>query len=286
MAAAHLLSLSLFLVMLSGLIHSVWNLFTKKSLNKSVFLWFCQWAAIVVFLPFFILRLDEVHSLPLTGGLIVLLSMALHGGYVLLLAFTYTSGDLSQAYPIMRGTSPLLVPLIGVLLLNESLKVIGWIGVILIVVGIWLVGDLRIKSLFKMTNKTMFLAGCVGIMITGYTVVDKIGLNYLSPIVLNEATNIGNLIALSAIALRSKELKREWKVNWRTIILGGILAPGGYLLFLWALQMAPVSQLAPMREIGTIFGVLLGIFVLGETQGRNRLLASVLITTGIILLAL
>jgi uncharacterized membrane protein len=56
--------------------------------------------------------------------------MLIHGVYVLLLAKTYTIGGLSQVYPIMRGTSPLLVPVIGVLVLSETLKLQGWVGIL------------------------------------------------------------------------------------------------------------------------------------------------------------
>lgn len=125
----------------------------------------------------------------------------------------------------------------------------------------------------------------VGIMISSYTIIDKITLKYLPPITLNEATNIGNLIALSWIAFRSGAIQTEWKINWRTIILGGILAPGGYILFLMALDIMPVSQLAPMREIGTVFGTIFGVFLLKEKQGKSRIIASILITLGIIILA-
>lgn len=278
-------AVALGLVILSGCIHSVWNLFAKKSKNKTVFLWYCQLAAVVIFLPVSIYEFHNLYTVAPVGWGFMLLSMALHGFYVLLLAKTYATGDLSQAYPIMRGISPLLVPLIGVSLLEEGLKWIGWAGVLFIVIGILVMGDFRAGKIASTANKTMLLAISVGIMITGYTVVDKVALKHFSPVLLNEATNIGNLMALSWIALRSQELVREWKLNWKTILLGGLLAPGGYILFLRALEMMPVSQLAPMREIGTVFGTLLGIFVLHEPQGKVRIIGSILITAGIILLA-
>jgi uncharacterized membrane protein len=273
------------LVILSGMIHSIWNLFAKKSINKPVFLWYCQWVAILGFLPFAVMEVGNMDPLPLAGWLFILSSMTIHGVYMLLLAKTYSIGDLSQAYPIMRGISPLLVPLIAVFILNEHLSIIGWSGVFCIVAGILLIGDFRAKKLSTMFNKTMIYAGSVGVMIASYTVVDKLALDYISPITLNETSNLGNLLALSWISLRSGVLVREWKVNWRTIILGGLLASGGYILFLNALKLAPVAQLAPMREIGTVFGALLGIFILHEPHGRERIIASILITLGIILLS-
>jgi hypothetical protein len=72
--------------------------------------------------------------------------------------------------------------------------------------------------------------------------------------------------------------------NWRTILLGGLLAPGGYLLFLYALTLAPAALLTPMREIGTVFGTVLGITLLKERQGPRRLAASAIVTAGVSLL--
>jgi drug/metabolite transporter (DMT)-like permease len=273
------------LVILSGLTHSIWNLFTKRSIDKNVFLWYCQWAAMLIFLPFVLIQWRTIGTVPVPGWLWIVASMVLHGVYVLLLAKTYTVGALSQVYPIMRGTSPLLVPLIGVLILNETLKLQGWIGVVCIVAGIILVGDRKTRGFRTFLDKSIVLAFMVGIMITAYTVVDKVTLEYIPSVTLNWATNFGNLLALTFIAVQSQGKRREWITNWKTILLGGLLAPGGYILFLRALEMMPVSQLAPMREIGTVFGTLMGIFILHEPQGRSRIAASILITLGIILLA-
>lgn len=279
-------SIALFLVVASGLIHSIWNLFAKKSVNKVVFLWFCQWAAIMIFLPFTVRELVALgHPLQSIGLILLLVSVLLHGIYVLLLARTYSIGDLSQVYPIMRGTSPLLVPLIGVLILGEHLSITGWIGVVFIVIGISLIGGFRLGSFSELPSTAVLLAFTTGLMITGYTVFDKIVLQYIPPLALNEATNIGNLLALSWIALRSGSIRTEWHINWKTIILGGVLAPGGYILFLKALQIMPVAQIAPMREIGTVFGTLLGVFILRESQGKQRIGASVLIVFGVIMLS-
>lgn len=280
---AHVMMFAMGLVLLSGLVHSVWNLFTKNSINKNVFLWYCQIAAIFIFLPFVLAELESLKNIPLVGWGLIIISMILHGLYVLLLAKTYSIGDLSQAYPIMRGTSPLLVPLIGVSFLHERLSIMGWVGVLAIVLGIMIIGNLSKISIAN--SRVIILAFSVGIMITSYTLVDKLTLQYFSPVMLNEVTNFGNLLALSWLAVKSQELLNEWKVNWRTIILGGLLAPGGYILFLYALQIMPVSQIAPMREIGTVFGTILGVYVLREQQGRTRIIASVLITLGVILLS-
>lgn len=246
-----------------------------------VFLWFTQIIAILFFLPSIIHEISRSNPDFTQGWIYILLSILTHAAYMLLLAKAYSFGDLSQAYPVMRGISPLLVPIFAVLFLDESLKLLGWVGIVVIVAGIFLIGGLSKRTL----NKAMVYAISVGIMITCYTLIDKAALQYIPPFTLNGFTNIGNVLALLWVVLQSGAIREEWVVNWRTIILVGVLAPGGYVLFLMALELMPVSQLAPMREVGTVFGTLFGIFLLKEPQGKSRILASILITAGVIILA-
>lgn len=275
--------LAIALVLGSGFVHSIWNLYTKKSMNKIVFLWICQIIAVIVLIPWTVAEWDAVHF---TGAalLIMLASVVLHGMYVLLLAATYTVGDLSQVYPIMRGTSPLLVPFMAVLFLDESLSPMGWVGVAAIVAGILFLSEIRLRQ--RSSARAPLLAFAVGLCIAGYIVVDKMALDYFPAVIVLQATNVGNVLVLTWAALRSRAIGQELRVNWKTMLLGGVLAPGGYLLFLFAVSLAPVAQLAPMREIGTVFGTLLGIFILKEQQGPRRIMTSILITAGIIILGL
>ncbi|CAG7644951.1 DMT family transporter [Paenibacillus allorhizosphaerae] len=275
------MSIAILLVLGSGFLHSVWNLYTKRSINKNVFLWFCQLIAIVIFLPWAVLEWDS-SGLTITGWGVIVASMIVHGLYVLLLAAAYTVGDLSQVYPIMRGTNPLLVPILGVTLLNEKLTAPGWMGVLAIVTGIVLLSNVKPKRNESVSFKAPLLALAVGICIAGYIVIDKLALQYVSAVVLNEATNIGNLLALSWATFKSSGIQTELRANWRIMLLGGLIAPGGYVLFLFALSLAPVAQLAPMREIGTVFGTVMGVLILREQQGVRRLISSVFITLGVI----
>ncbi|RJX38930.1 LuxR family transcriptional regulator [Paenibacillus pinisoli] len=271
------------LVLGSGFVHSIWNLYTKKSMNKIVFLWICQIIAVIVLMPWTIAEWDAFHFTG-TALLIMLVSVVLHGMYVLLLAAAYTVGDLSQVYPIMRGTSPLLVPFLAVLFLDESLSPMGWAGVAAIVAGILFLSEIKLKR--SSSTKAPLLAFAVGLCIAGYIVVDKMALDYFPAVIVLQATNVGNVLVLTWAALRSRAIGQELRVNWKTMLLGGVLAPGGYLLFMFAVSLAPVAQLAPMREIGTVFGTLLGIFILKEQQGPRRIMTSILITAGIIVLGL
>lgn len=282
-------SLAIFLVIMSGLLHAVWNLLAKRSVNPVVFLWSFQWVAVVVYLPWALAAIGG-HPVPMRGWMLLALTAAVHGTYVLLLANTYSLGDLSQVYPLMRGVSPILVPVLGVALLGERLSPPGWLGVGAVIAGIGMLGDWR-RPLSppggtRLAPKATWLALGVGLSIAAYTTLDKVTLHDVPAVALNDGSNLGNLIALSWWAIRSRAIKIEWATHWKTIIMGGIISPGGYLLFLTALHMAPVARLAPIREIGTVFATILGIVVLKETQGRRRIVASGLIALGVMVLAI
>lgn len=270
------------IVILSGVFHAAWNMLAKSSINKNVFLWYSQLVAILVFLPWAIVDLGTA-TFAWEGILLLAASAAVHGIYMLLLARAYMVGDLSQVYPIMRGTSPLLVPLVAVTILSEPLSIGGWVGILIIVSGIFMISDgFKIRS----QGLAVVYALGVGISITLYTVIDKLALQFVQPALLNLVTNLGNLAVLSVVSLRGNDLTKEWRTNKRAIVVAGVLAPSGYVLFLFALSLAPLAVLAPMREIGTVFATLFAIILLKEKHGARRIISSIIITVGIICLGI
>lgn len=281
-----MLTLAILLVVASGLTHAIWNLYAKRSRNKAVFLWSILALSSLVLLPSF---LKEIFSsvLPLEGYILIMLSLVLQGCYALLLTRTYEMGDLSQVYPIMRGTGTLLIPLIGVTFLGESLSVWGWLGLACIIICfIFLSGWSFHGRSTPLPRKPLLLALSVGLCTTCYVLVDKLNLEHLSALSLVEIANLGFMAALTPSVLASKQLKSEWVHNWKIIILGSVLNPGSYLLFLLAMKYAPIAHISPIRETGTVFATLLGILVLKEQQGFQRVISSIMIAVGIITISL
>lgn len=281
--------LPIVLVLASGMAHAVWSMFTKRSLNKSVFLWSIMMIPTVILLPVLIVELVR-EPLSMPAYALLVLSMALQALYSWLLSQTYELGDLSQIYPIMRGTSTLLVPLIGVAFLGETLSMFGWLGIACMIVGFTVlsgVGSRVGKSGSSVTgSKPVLMALCVGLCTTSYVFVDKLNLEHISPLSLLEVTNIGFVAGLTPALLASRQLRQEWQKNRSTIILGALLNPGSYLLFLFALQQAPMARLGPLREVGTVFAAFLGILLLKEQQGKKRILCSIVIFGGILLIGM
>lgn len=276
------------LVLASGLAHAIWSLFTKSSHNKSVFLWSIIMVTTVILLPTLIREL-WLHPLSLSAYGLLLLSACLQAIYGLLLTRTYTMGDLSQIYPIMRGTNTLLIPLIAVIFLRESLSLYGWLGLLCMIFGFLALSGIftgiRTGKLAHGSVKPFLMALSVGGCTTCYVLVDKLNLANISTISLLEVTNIGFVAGLTPIVIASRQLRMEWKLNYKIILLGAILNPVSYLLFLFAMKYAPVAQIAPLREIGTVFATILGIVVLKEKQGTLRILCSILILIGILMIS-
>jgi drug/metabolite transporter (DMT)-like permease len=279
-------TVALILVVCSGLMNATWNLFTKRSVNKVVFLWSIHIVAAIMYMPTFII---ELTTKPIggTGYALIAASMVFQGMYIYLLAKAYSIGDLSQVYPIMRGTGAMLVPMISVLFMNEHMSGIAWTGLAVLLLGIVALSGWgrRTGTNREVVSREIILTTfAIGLCITGYTLTDKLALEHISPLALIQVSHIGYIIVLTWSAVRSKQMREEWSTNWKTILLGAIMAPGSYLLFLFAMELAQVAQLAPIREIGIVFGTLFGILLLKEKQGRSRIIASVLIVIGVVLI--
>lgn len=288
-------ALAVLLVIASGALHASWNLFAKTSRSKTAFLWGAQLVGAIVTTPVAWLQLTRI-GWDQTAIAFAASSMLLHGLYMWLLAKAYTSGDLSYVYPIVRGIGPFLVPVFGVALLGERLHLQHTVGLLVLLAGILWLNDYSIYRGLRgdadgdkpVSRRTLGLAVAVGLTVAAYTLNDKAALGWggIEPLALNALSQISNALVLLPPALREGGIREEWKRNGGKIVLGAIFASGGYAIFLYALTWGDVARLAPMREIGTVFGTLFGIVLLREPQGARRIQASMLITAGFVLLGL
>lgn len=281
--------LALILVLCSGLAHSVWNLFTKSSIHKGIFMWLIHLLSFIILLPFLVIEFVQ-KPIPLEAYLFLALTITIQGCYCMFLTKAYQYGDMSQVYPLMRGMGAFLIPVLSILIYDESLSFIGWAGLIMIVVGMFSISGIKLNNGSvggRGNKKGLGFAILVSCCIAGYTLVDKQLLNYLSPIALIEVANIAYLIPTTFVAIYNRgHIGREWRANTKKILLGSILSPGSYLLFLFAMQLAPLAHISPVREMGTVFGTLLAIVVLKEKQGPNRIIWSSVIAFGIMTVGL
>lgn len=272
------------LVVFSGLIHALWNLFAKKSVSKITFLWSIHSVSFVLLMPYFLLNIANLE-LDGLGILMLLCSMLFQVIYVFSLITGYTVGELSVVYPVLRGSASVIIPILSVVLFHDQLTLFGWFGLVLISAGILTINNFNIKDDPNVKLSILIALGG-GVSIAGYTLSDKVLLGYMPPLMIIQFSNYIFLLSLLWGAVSSRQLKEEWKVNWKIILLGSLFVPGSYALFLYAMQLAQVAQLAPLREISIVFGALLGMLFLKEQQGARRIISSITIVIGIIILGI
>jgi len=96
------------------------------------------------------------------------------------------------------------------------------------------------------------------------------------------------LVTAGVVSLRGEWQKPE-NTSGRTVlflVLSGVATGLSWLCYFRALQLGPVSKVAPIDKLSVVIVVLLAIFFLGESPTIRTLFGSVLIAVGAIVLAL
>ena len=275
-------------VLLAAGTHSTWNLFAKKAAGSRYFVWLYSIGSIVLYFP--IIGWLVVTQRPHLGGIECLALTAtavLHTGYSLVLQAGYRASDLSLVYPIARGTGPLLSFVGATLLLGEQPTLLAGLGLVLIVAGILLVAGLT-REPHRAPRAGIFFGLLTGTFIAAYTVNDGWAVKSLalSPFIIDFTGNLLRVIALAPLALRNlPEVKREAREYARPAMVVAVLGPLGYILVLFAMRLAPISHVAPARELSTLVGTYFGSRLLREKAVPARLVGAACIVVGVVSLA-
>lgn len=209
-------------------------------------------------------------------------SVAFQVGYMALIARTYRHADLSLAYPLMRGTAPLLVAGASVWIFAEPLGPGAWTGVALIsagVVGLVFAGYGQRRGVGIALLNAGFIAA--------YTILDGRGVRLSgSPpgYVAWSACVTALPLLVWATATRGRDLLGDFAGRGLLALTGGAATLFSYGIALWAMTRAPVAMVAALRETSIVFALLLGRRIFGETLGAPRLVAIAVVVTGILVL--
>jgi drug/metabolite transporter (DMT)-like permease len=284
--------LALLLVAAAALSHACWNFLTKRSPDKVVFLWWTGIAGSLIFLPV-VLWLTPAGEWSSLRPLGVALAAVLRATYFASLGTAYTHGDLSLVYPLARGMAPVLVPPVAMIILGERPSLVGVLGIATVGLGVYVLHlpNLQWSALAApfgwLASSHARYALLTGLMTAAYSLVDKWNMDAGAPPLLYAYLTIPvAALLLTPVALRRRSpAAAEWRAQGLTIPAVALLMTSGYLLVLLALQRAPVSYVAPARELGIVFGTVLGTAGLGERHGPPRTTGAILIVAGVLLLA-
>jgi drug/metabolite transporter (DMT)-like permease len=287
---------ALALVLTAALLHALWNIAAKRAGGDVRFAFLSAVLVCVLWLPlaaWFALR--ELHTWGWGHWLVVAASAVVHTVYFLTLLKGYRKADLTVVYPVARGSAPLVTVFCAVVLLGETLSVFGLLGVLTVCGGVFLIaGGPRLLGAFggaqgdvqaqARTRAGVAWGAATGILIAGYSVIDAYAVKVLlvGPILLDYVGNLLRLPILAPMVWRHPEgMGPVWRRFWKPALVVAVFGPLGYVLVLYALTFAPLSHVAPARELSTLLAALLGGKLLGEGDRALRILGAACIALGI-----
>lgn len=285
------------LVILAGLIHASWNIAAKKTGGDSRFAFFTSIMVMLVWAPAGLWAAwGVIPGWSWREWAMVVVSGVLHVLYYVILLRGYRKADLTVVYPLARGSGPLLSSLVAIIFLGEKISALGFAGIVGVVSGVFLVagGPALLRAAHepaqrRRIHKGMLYGLLTGAFIASYTIVDGYAVKFLlmSPILVDYFGNFVRVVLLAPSFLMDRPAgEKLWRSQWKYALLIGTISPLSYVLVLYAMQVAPLSHVAPAREVSMLFAALIGGHLLGEGDRIQRLMGAVLIAAGVMSLAL
>ena len=272
----------LLIVLFAAALHATWNALVKSAADKLV----SMTAVVLGHAPFALLALPFV-SLPDAASVpYILTGAALHVGYQLFLFWAYRHGDLTQVYPIARGTAPLIVAAVSVMVFRETLSTMQVVAITTIGCGIMSLVLVR-GSQGLHNPQSAALALITGCFVAGYSMVDGYGARaagtavgfYAWETILN-AIVFSCIVALTAPGVLRTTIRKHRKI----MAIGGGASFAAYALVVWAFTQAPIAVVTALRETSIVFALLIGVFFLKERLSLLKLFSAMLTMLGALLL--
>ena len=270
-------------VLLAALLHASWNAMLHGNQDRLLSMTWMSIAIavvstlVVLFAPW---PADAAWPYIVASGLV-------HIVYNVTLVRSYRRNDLAQAYPIARGSSPLLVTLGAALFAHEAIGPLHVLGIAMISGGIIAIA---------LEGGRVSLAGALAALTTGatiavYTVVDGIGVRLSG----------GHAIAYTAwmflfywlmpvLFVATRGLAPLWTpvravpMAVGSSLVGGLVSIAAYGIVIWALQSGAMGAVSALRETSVVFAVLIGRMFLREAVSGKRWLACVIVAAGAVCL--
>lgn len=266
----------------AALLHATWNALIKGGADKRV----SMGAMVLGHLPIALIAMIFVPVPSIESWPYIAAGIALHMGYQLFLLQSYQIGDLTQVYPIARGSAPLIVTVVSVLFLGVALTSLQLAAVLFIGLGIVSLGLVRRADGLQNTKAAMLALGTGG-FIAAYSLVDGLGarlagtsLGYYSYL------SIGNCACMAIyLYVTGSNTLRDIATKGRTaFFIGGSASFLAYAMVTWAFTQAPIALVTALREVSIVFALLIGVIFLKERLNAIKVISTMFTLMGVILL--
>ncbi|MDN5786246.1 EamA family transporter [Pseudorhodobacter sp.] len=271
-------------VLMAAALHATWNAMVKGAADKEL----NMIAVVIGHLPLALIVLllspaPDAASLPylVTG-------IALHFGYQMFLLRAYHAGDLTQVYPIARGSAPMIVAAISVIFLGTVLHPIEIAAILTIGLGILSMALVR-RSDGQRNPQGARLALITGCFIASYSLVDGLGARVAGTSMgFYGWLAIGNVVLMAGyIGFRApRQLRGLVTKGKRVLLLGGSASFAAYAMVIWAFTQAPIALVTALRETSIVFALLIGVFLLKEKLDLAKVISTAITLIGVALLRL
>ena len=296
---SHMSWFALALVLVAALLHAAWNVAAKKAGGNHHFVLMGALLIVVIWAPLGIwVAWDAVPRWGWYEWSLIVASGITHLVYFNVLLKGYRESDLTVVYPVARGTGPLLSSVGAMFLLSEWPSAIGLAGLAGIVGGIWLIAGgpalwHKAHEVHDPVQRARVRAGLgwgalTGILIAGYTLIDGYAVKVvlISPILVDYFGNLARIPFMLPSYWKDRAgFRAAWRSQWQYALVMATISPLAYVLVLYAAQQAPLSHVAPAREVSMLFAALIGGRLLGEADRGWRLAGAALMAAGDIALA-
>lgn len=266
-------------VLVGAILHASWNTLVKAGDDKLIATARIAAGCCIIAVPMLpFAPFPAWESLPFLIG-----SAVIHVAYLTLIGLLYRKADLSVAYPITRGSAPLLATLLAALLIGEFPSPLALTGAILLSSGIlWLAADGVRKG--GIDGRTLTIALTIAGVIALYTLVDGTGGRLSGHSI---SYNIwlefldGVFFIPAVLMVRGPSLVREVLKGWKIGLFGGGAAFASYGIAIWAMTQAPIGLVAAVRESSVFFATVFGALFLAEQFSRSRDVAAIFVAAGL-----
>jgi drug/metabolite transporter (DMT)-like permease len=217
------------------------------------------------------------------------LSVLIHVGYYIALTEAYRRADMSQVYPIARGSAPLLTALTSIFLLGENVSLLGMGGIAALGLGIFTMSMKSAHDAVHMDRKALFFAGLTAVTICAYTLSDGTGARISGDaLAYVAALHVADGLFFTVIAwfMRGTAGLRPILSFWAPGMAGGAMSASAYGIAIWAMTVAPIPLVAAVRETSVLFGAAIAVLILKEPLRANRVIGAVLIVAGLVMIRL
>jgi len=269
-------------VILAAFLHAVWNAMVKKEEDKYISLT----AVVLGHVPISIVVIFFTSTLSIQSVPYIFISALFLTGYEWCLLSAYRLEDYTKVYPIARGTAPIFIVILSLLLFNLDISKIDLMGILVISFGIFILGFQNIKN-FKNYSAVLY-AIATGLFISCYSITDGYGgrasnspLNYTAWLLILNAVIFPILLI---IMNKPGVVKKVFNEGKKIFFIGGTLSYIVYGTIIWAFTQAPVPIVAALRETSIIFALLIGALFLKEKLNLLKIATVLTIFFGVILL--